>query len=817
MVAHVAVSSAVYAIDKPYSYRVPDSMELSAGMRVTVPFGRSNRRSEGLVLFLTDEAGTGLKNIECVVDDTPILTESEIRLTAFIRQHYFCTFYDALHAVLPGGVWLLSSLYYEITEKKPDLDQLKINEPPAYNIYSSILDLGGRMSLEAIKKVFDYETESLDSALQYLLNRGAIRSNLDIKKTDRDKTEKIVSLAVPHEEAEKYSLRKKNAAPLQFAVLQFLLSIGSGSSKDICYHTGASMSTLRRLEELGYIKFTVADVFRSPLPSSVPSANEIVLNEEQQTAYNGLLRQFQAEKPGAALLYGVTGSGKTSVYIHLIKRVLAENRSVIFLVPEISLTPQLVVFLMSHFGTDVAVLHSGLKTGERYDEWKRIRNGLARVIIGTRSAVFAPVQNLGLIILDEEQEHTYKSENNPRYHARDVALYRGMKESALVVLGSATPSLETMYKAKSGVYGLFTLSNRYNRRDLPYTELIDMKQEIISGNASSISTPLRRAMEDAFSRDKQCILFLNRRGAGKYRICVSCGNVPSCPRCSVNLTFHLANQRLMCHHCGYSEPAEPYCSCCGGRMKTMGTGTQRVEQELSTIFPDKKVLRMDADAISARCNHEMLLNQFEKQHIPILLGTQMITKGLNFKDVTVVGVLDADQPLYAGNYRSSETTFSMITQVVGRSGRGDSAGKAFVQTMSPDHAVLQLASVQDYDRFYDMELSIRRYLNNPPFTNIFQITIVGLYEDSTYASAGRFRYNLESGMKRQFSADHSYRILGPAPAPILKINNNYRYRVTLCCLNDAEVRNLLAYLLRCFLQDKQNRGITAYIDIDPYD
>ena len=817
MVAQVAVSSAVYAIDKPYSYRVPDNMNLSVGMRVTVPFGRSNRRSEAVVLFLTEEPGTGLKSIERVMDETPILTETEIRLAAFIRQRYFCTFYDAIHAVLPGGVWLLSSLYYEITDKRPDLEQLKSNEPLAFGIYSSMLDLGGRMTHESVKKIFDCDDDALDLALQHLHNRGAIRSNLDYKKISRDKTEKIVSLAVSHEEAEKYSLRKKNAAPLQFAVLQFLLSVETGAAKDICYHTGASMATLNRLEELGFVRLTLVDVFRSPLPSSVRPADDIILNDEQNSAYEGLLNQFKNSSPGTALLYGVTGSGKTSVYIKLIRQVLTENRSVILLVPEISLTPQLVAFLMSHFGDEVAVLHSGLKAGERYDEWKRIRNGMARVVVGTRSAIFAPVQNLGLIILDEEQEHTYKSENAPRYHARDVAIYRGAKERALVILGSATPSLDTMYKAKSGVYGLFVLRNRYNGKNLPHTQLIDMKQEIVSGNGSAISAPLRLAMEEAFSCNEQCILFLNRRGAGKYRICVSCGNVPSCPRCSVNLTFHLANQRLMCHHCGYSEPSEPYCSCCGGHMKTMGSGTQRVEQELMAMFPDKAVLRMDADTISARCSHEMLLSQFEKQHVPILLGTQMITKGLNFKNVTVVGVLDADQSLYAGNHRAAETTFSMVTQVIGRSGRGDAAGKAFVQTMSPDHAVLKLAAVQDYDQFYDLEISIRQHLNNPPFTNIFQISIVGLYEETTYASAGRFRHSLECCMQQQFASDFSYRILGPAPAPILKINNNYRYRVTLCCTNNADVRRLLAYLLRCFMLDKQNRGVTAYIDIDPYE
>lgn len=817
MIAQVAVSAAVYAIDKPYSYRIPQDLPVMPGMRVTVPFGRSNRRSEAVVLSVSNDSGDGLKTVERIMDEAPVLSEQDIRMAAFIRQRYFCTFYDAIRAILPAGVWLSSSLYYELTDRRADLELLREKEPLACQIYGTLIDLGGRAEMSALKKIYFEQNDLLDTALRSLLDRGLIRSNLDIAKSKRDKTEKIVSLAVCAEDAQKFALKKKKAAPLQHAVLQLLLSVGSGNSKEICYYTGASMATLKRLDELGFVRLTTTDVLRTPRQAHIAPAAELILNEEQDTAYQGLLRQMQNDIPGTALLYGVTGSGKTSIYIRLIKEVLKTGRSAILLVPEISLTSQLLALLTAHFGDLVAVLHSGLRVTERYDEWKRIRSGAARVVVGTRSAVFAPVQKLGLVILDEEQEHTYKSENSPRYHAREIAIYRGAKEGALVLLGSATPSVETMHKAKSGQYAMYILSTRYNGKPLPCTELVDLKQEVRQGNPTSISTPLQLAMDEAFSQDKQCILFLNRRGAGKYRICVSCGSVPACPRCSVNLTYHLANQRLMCHHCGYSEPSEAYCSSCGGHMKTMGTGTQRVEQELQRLFPGKEVLRMDADTISARSSHDMLLTKFEKEHIPILLGTQMITKGLNFDDVTVVGVLDADQALFAGSYRAAETAFSMVAQVVGRSGRGANAGKAFVQTMTPEHSVLRLAAEQDYDRFYDLEISMRQLLKTPPFADVFQISIVGPFEDGTLAAAGRFRQCLDRALLRAEFSDLEHRVVGPAPAAILKINNTYRYRVTLSCANQSSVRLLLAYLLRSFAQDKQNRGISAFVDVNPYE
>lgn len=817
MIAQVAVSAAVYAMDKPYSYRVPQGMNVAVGMRVTVPFGRSNRRSEAIILSLSPADSQGLKAIEQVMDDTPLLSEQEIRMAAFIRERYFCTFYEAIGVMLPAGVWLASSAVYELTDKQIDFEHMEHNHPQASILLRSVIDNHGRMDLSAIKKLKILDGAELDHALQYLTKNGYLRSNIDIVKKNRDKTEKTVSLSVSSEEAMAFAQRKKSSAPLQYAVLQTLASSGSVNSKELCYYTGSSMATLRRLEELGYISMQTAEVFRSPIPKDIPAAKPFQLNEQQQEVYEGLLSQCSQPTPGPSLLYGVTGSGKTAVYIRLIQQMLSRGKSSILLVPEISLTPQLVTLLVSHFSEQVAVLHSGLRVTERYDEWKRIRSGLARVVVGTRSAVFAPVEQLGLLIIDEEQEHTYKSENSPRYHAREVALYRGLRENALVLLGSATPSVETMFRAKNGQYRLYTLSSRYNGKDLPPAELVDMKQEIRQGNPTSISIPLRNAMRKAFTKDNQCILFLNRRGAGRYMVCVSCGEVPTCPRCSVNLTYHLANDRLMCHHCGYSEEADLYCPVCGNHRKVMGSGTQRIEQELKQIFPSKQVLRMDADSISASENHEMLLSRFRDEKIPILLGTQMITKGLNFDDVTVVGVLDADQALYSGNFRAAETAFSMVTQVVGRSGRGSMQGCALIQTMTPEHSVLQLAAKQDYTQFYELEITMRQMLRHPPFSDLFQISFVGPYDNQTYAAAVRFKASLETCLKQSVYESLDARILGPAPAPVLKVNNTYRYRLTLSCINQKPVRLLIAYLLRDFTKSKENRSVSAFADVNPYD
>ncbi len=811
MIAQIAVSAAIYAIDKPYSYWVPPQLSVAPGMRVLVPFSQGNRRVEGVVLAVTPGEETGLKSVAAVLDETPVLSEPLLHLAAFLRERYFCTFYDAVKAMLPAGLWF--SVQEEWTLEVP-VDEAKVakSHRDALAILQAAADRGGVIRTQELRQAVD--PALLERYLPYLQNKHYLRSNRTFDRRVRDKSEEIASLAVPWEEAVQYAQSKARSAPMQREVLTLLAQLGSVSAKELCYFTGATMATVRRLERLGFLSLSLRPVFRTPLPPPGDPVPLPVLNESQNAAYTGLAALQDREKPGAALLYGVTGSGKTSVYVRLIARTLEQGRSAVLLVPEIALTPQLIATLVGYFGKTVAVLHSGLRVTERYDEWRRIRQGGARAVIGTRSAVFAPVQQLGLLIVDEEQEHSYKSENSPRYHAREAALYRGAKEGALVLLGSATPSVETMYLARQGAYALFTLGQRFHGGALPEVRIVDLKEELRRGNGTSISLPLQEALRETMDQGRQSILFLNRRGAGQYRICVQCGAVPTCPRCSVSLTYHAANHRLLCHYCGHSEPVQDRCPQCGGMVKTMGVGTQRIEAELRTLFPDREILRMDADTVSATNTHEDILSRFEREKIPILVGTQMVTKGLNFENVTLVGVIDADLSLYVNHFRAAETTFSLLTQVVGRAGRGQYQGRALIQTMSPQHRVIELAARQDYDAFFSMELSLRQLQGLPPFRDLFTVTFLSRIEGWAVGGAARFRAMV---LQQSPGWGTALTVLGPSPAPVVKVNNTFRYRLVLQTSGSRPLRRHLAAVLKAFLQDRANRGVTAYVDINSYE
>lgn len=815
MLAKIAVGAAVFAMDKPYSYKIPDFMTLQPGERVMVPFGKGNRRTEGVVLSVEQGTETGFKAVDRALDTQPVLDGGMLRLAAFVRERCFCTFYEAVKAMLPAGLWFSVVDTYTAAPAEGWRDKIR-RQTAAAEIFQAILDLGGRAEYSRLRRQFPDE-EVLQNAIRYLLGKKLLTSETDMLRRIGDKTEKIASLAVPAEDAAAFAESRRRSAPLQHAVLSLLASIGSGCCKEICYFTGCSMTTIRRLEKLGYLTLSDQPLLRRAYDLPEEPAGPVVLNGAQQAVFDGLCALCDAPEPGTALLYGVTGSGKTAVYLRLIDRCLERGRAALMLVPEIALTPQLLRLFTSHFGSLVAVLHSGLRIGERYDEWKRIRSGDARVVVGTRSAVFAPVCNLGILIVDEEQEHTYKSENVPRYHAREVAVWRGAREHALVLLGSATPSVETMYHARMGDCRLFELRGRYNGQALPEVRIVDMKQELRRGNATSVSAELEEGIRENLHAGRQTILFLNRRGAGRLMVCVGCGYVPRCPRCSVNLTYHAANRRLMCHYCGHSEPLPERCPECGGHLKPVGTGTQKVERELHELFPGTPVLRMDSDTVSAVNSHEKLLSAFERDKIPILIGTQMVAKGLNFENVTLVGVLDADLSLYVDNYRAAETTFSMLTQVIGRAGRGAACGRALIQTMTPDNAVIRLAAAQDYDRFYEMEIVLRKLRGCPPFADLMTVTFAGPFEDRVAAGACRFRDALTASLQAEAYRSLRMRILGPAPAAVAKVNNLYRYRLTVCCANSRPVRQLLAYHLREFLKEKRSRGVTAFADVNSFD
>ena len=814
MIAKIAVSAANFAIDKPYSYHIPEAMTVLPGQRVTVPFGRGNRRCEGVVLTVEDGSEANLKAVEQVLDSEPVVSAYQLRLAAFVRDRYFCTFYDAVRAMLPAGLWFQSKSTVSLTEDRSWLDKTIKNED-ARAILGFLDDLGGQAEEHILKACIEDE-ERLHAALQYLLRKKWITAQADYSRRLNDKTERIAVLASSPEEALEFASHRPKSAAMQRAVLELLCSVGSVSVKELCYFTGASTATVNRLEKLGYLTLAERPVLRCKEIKPAKLDGPLVLNEEQAKAFAELNRQRMEEDPGVALLYGVTGSGKTSVYIKLIQSCLAEGKSAMLLVPEIALTPQLLSTMAAYFGETVAVLHSSLSAAERYDQWKRVKNSEAKVVVGTRSAVFAPCENLGLLILDEEQEHSYKSENSPRYHAREVAIWRGAKEKALVLLGSATPSVESMYRARTGTYRLYELRHRFGGRKLPEVTIVDMREELKKGNDLSFSETLRDAIIDTHDAFRQTILLHNRRGNARALVCVDCREAPECPRCAVRLTYHSANNRLMCHYCGFSQPVPSRCPRCDGPLKQIGTGTQRIQQEMDLIFPDYETARMDADTVSAVNTHETILEHFQNDNVPILVGTQMVAKGLNLPNVTLVGVLDADLGLYTDSFRAAETTFNMLTQVVGRAGRGDAPGLAVIQTMQPDHQVIRLAAKQDYDGFYEVEIQLRKLQNVPPFGDILTITFTGQEETAVLRGAAKFRDSLHSWLRQPDNAG-KYVLLGPAPCAVPKINYNFRYRLTLRGKLTKQLRGVVASLLQQFSQDKLNRGVSAFADVNGYD
>lgn len=633
------------------------------------------------------------------------------------------------------------------------------------------------------------------------------------KRRVSDKYVTMAALAVPAEEAAEAAEQKRRRAPQQSELLRTLCAIGRAALPDLREFTGASLQSVRALRDAGLISLEDVLVYRRPEAPEGERQPLPKLNSEQTKAFKGILKLAGGKKASGALLFGVTGSGKTTIYIRLIAEMRRRGKTAILLVPEIALTPQMLRTFSSHFGDDIAVLHSSLSAGERLDEWRRIKNGEAGVVIGTRSAIFAPAEDLGIIIIDEEQEDSYKSENAPRYHARDVAKFRCAQDNALLLLGSATPDVESRWRAEQGSYAYFTLSRRFNEQSMPSVEIVDMKRELRRGNGSSISERLRSEISENLERGEQSILFLNRRGANKLITCVDCGFTYSCPNCSVSLTYHSFSRRLMCHHCGYTQRLDEHCPECGGTLKYVGTGTQKLEEELHELFPDTPVLRMDTDTVAPAGGHDVLLERFQTERIPIMVGTQMVTKGLNFENVTLVGVISADQSLYAGDYRATERTFSLITQVVGRSGRFEKPGRAVIQTFTPENETIRQAARQDYESFYRAEIELRCLQALPPFTELLCITMSGREESLVLGCAAKARDELLDATR----SESGVRVLGPAPLSVLRVNNNYRYRVTLCAPPGRGLRRFVADIVARYSSDKQFRGVSVYVETNPSD
>ena len=809
VIVKVAVSAAPYSIDKPYDYLVPEELLETAvpGARAIVPFGRGNRESEGILLARsTGEKIPGLKPLKTVLDREPVLDQDGIALALWMRQRYFCTMFEAVKTILPTGLWYQLQEMWYLTQIEDGQARAAAVKGGA-EVYDALSANGGRCEAQMLYSLCGEQTSSVLKALQ---KEGVVRQETAAKRKVGDKKRRMASLAVSAEDALAVTEVKRRSAPQRYEAVRFLASVGRASTADICYFTGVSMRTLKGLEKSGILTFSEEEALRVPEARCVAQGAPIVLNEEQQAAFSSVLALMDSPAGEVALLHGVTGSGKTQVYLRLVQETLRRGKTAIVLVPEIVLTPQMMRKFSSYFGEDVVMLHSSLRVTERYDQWKRIRRGEVHVVLGTRSAIFAPLKNLGLIIMDEEQEGSYQSENPPRYHTRDVAKYLCAKHGATLLLGSATPTVETAYAAEQGVYHKLLLRRRYNESALPQVLIADLREEIQEGNPGLVGKVLREELEKNLSRGEQSILFLNRRGSSRMLLCGECGYVPECPRCSVPMTYHSANGRLMCHYCGHSQRTLERCPDCGGIMKQIGTGTQKVEEELKTLFPEADVLRMDAD--TAANGHEKLLERFEKERIPILLGTQMVAKGLDFDNVTLVGVLSADLSLYVDNYRAAERTFNLLTQVVGRAGRGSKLGRAVIQTYTPGNDVIQSAARQAYDSFYQGEVRMRRLRRYPPFADLITVTVSGMEEGAVFRAAAGIRQRL-----RELFAQDDVEVLGPAPTPVLKLNNRFRYRCTLVGKNDKATRERVSWLLKEFANDRANRGLSIFADCNTLD
>ncbi len=810
-VVRVAVESAAYHFDKLYSYAVAGDTPITRGCRVLVPFGKGNRCRQGLVMAVEESADTArLKSVADVLDEQPLLTEELLDLALWLRERTFCTVFDAVRAMLPTGLyWQVKPLYVPVRPLPDGVEaRLSAEELALYKLACHMSEkLPDGVPADKLLRLAGHGADSpLPNAL---LRRGALTRSEGAFRRAGDATRRMARFAVSEDVVD-----AANCSPKQKAVLSLLAEAGTASVKELCYLAGVTEAVITALVKKQLIELYDQEWLRSPSKAyGIGNATPTVLEPEQQTALDGLLARYHEERAACALLYGVTGSGKTQVYMSLIDRVIADGKQAMVLVPEIALTPQLTEQFLRRYGNRVAVLHSGLSVGERMDEWKRIRRGEASIVVGTRSAVFAPTERLGLVVIDEEQEHTYKSESTPRYHAREVAKFRCARHNALLLLASATPSVESYHAACSGRYSLHTLPSRYGDAALPQVDVVDMREE---PEGTLFSAPLRRELAACLERGQQVILLLNRRGYQTFVSCRSCGQVVTCPSCSISMTYHRANGKLMCHYCGHMQPMAVRCTACGSEhIRYSGVGTQRAEEELQSLFPEARILRMDTDTTMSRFAYEEKFKEFADGAYDIMLGTQMVAKGLDFPRVSLVGVLQADQSLYAGDYRAYETSFSLLTQVVGRAGRRQQAGRALIQTTVPEHYIIDLASRQDYPAFYEVEIAARRQLKYPPFTELCVFGLAGTRESAVRTAAERLLGVLREVALRPAYAGMPLIALDPIPAAVARLSGKYRYKLLVKLGGSAVSRRFIGEVLAAFGADPACREVCLSADRNP--
>ncbi len=813
-----------YSIDGIYDYVIPDELaeEVSAGSFVTVPFGTANGRRLALVVELRDSSAyKEAKSLLSVCPEEMFLNEEMLGLCAFMKLRTLCTTGDAVRAMIPASSLSRLVTTYALSEEHILTSSDDVPSSDLF-VYEYLRD-NGEISLDSLRRRFG---AGIERKLKHLVTLGIAKKKSVLEEAKGEKLERVWQVAISPEDA--YALIDgtvvndvKLTSDAQKRALRVLLESDLPmTASELRERAGVTDSPLKILLGKGIVQTLQLRTERNPYGNAkYMGRTPIHLNDEQSAAMQTLSELVDSKEAKAALLHGVTGSGKTCVMLTLIDKLLDEDKGVIVLLPEIALTPQSVAIFCARYGERVAVIHSGLSAGERYDAYCRIREGRADVVIGTRSAVFSPVKNLGAIIIDEEQEHTYKSDQNPKYHTRDIARYRCAHNKALMLLSSATPSLESYQKAKEGTYTLITLKHRFGSAKLPEVKIADMRDEVQGGSLSPLGEELMGELCRVTNAREQAVLFINRRGYNHFVSCRSCGEAVTCPSCSVAMTYHTRRGTwnegdLVCHWCGRRMPLPKECpNCHSEHLARMGFGTQRVEEELQTLLPTANILRMDTDTTTTKFAYDELLGRFRAHEADVLLGTQMVTKGHDFPDVTLVGVLLADASLYLDDYRAAERTFAMLTQVIGRAGRADKKGMAIIQTNNPDSEVIRLASAQDYESFYEREIRLRKLLTFPPFCDIALLTVTGAYEAELLRATTLMAQMIKTMAEGDYK-DVTLVTFGPFEAPVYRVDNKYRMRMVLKCKLTRRTLSMLAELLSTFGQ-RVSKKVTLGIDLNP--
>lgn len=812
-IAKVAVEGTLYHFDMEFDYIIPENIDTNnlVGSRVLVPFGLGNKKKHGVVFeVVSEKLDEKIKPIYAVLDKAPLLSVEMISLARWMKRRYYCTLFDAVKTMLPSGINRKLVNYYKLSDNINFLEKFDLNDSEI-NIIEILKKKDKFISYKKLQ--LETSVDNLDKILLRLKKLGIILQKEDSINKVSDASIKMVSVT----DIGKVKNLNLKLTQKQKKVYDAIKACSEISVKEVCYYTGVTASVVDSLVKKGIVYYFENQVYRNPYKNieKLYNKEDILLSDEQKTSFNNLYKEYTSGKASVSLLYGVTGSGKTAVFMKLIEAVRKDKKGIIVMVPEIALTSSLIRQFHQRFGEKVAVFHSGLSVGERADEWKRVKNGDADIAIGTRSAVFAPFENLGLIIMDEEQEYTYKSDSSPRFHTRDIAKFRCKQNNTLLVLASATPSIESYYMALNGRYSLNTISRRYGQANLPKVKIVDLNEEINKGNNSAFSEILIKELVENLQNNKQSIILMNRRGYNTFASCRACNEVLTCPNCSISLTYHSANGRLMCHYCGYSVEFTDECpNCHEHEIRYLGFGTQKIEEDLQKVVPEARILRMDADTTMAKFSHDRKFRLFSEGKYDIMIGTQMVAKGLDFDNVTLVGVLSADQSLYNNDFRSYERTFSLLTQVVGRAGRGNYAGRAIIQTYTPENSVISLAAQQNYDEFYNSEIKMRKAMLYPPFVDLCVICFSGKNQERILSAAKDF-FNM---LRKLASKDYSelpLRVLEPSQTTIIKLNNKYRHKLIIKFRNSRRFQELISRLLVWFEKDKKYSEVSVYVDVNP--